>query len=92
MSTTSTSARAVKESRQGEAMPAIDWQAGPRLRSWLKAQAPPRPVDIARRAGVSRSFINTILAGHAKPSPGVVQACAELGIPVDVIYASGELD
>jgi len=42
---------------------------------------------------VSPQFINTILAGHAKPSPRVVKACAELGIPVDdVIFAGGEPD
>jgi transcriptional regulator with XRE-family HTH domain len=68
---------------------AIDWQAGPRLRAWLEEQDPPRPADIARKAGVSKQFIHTILAGHAKPSPRVVQACSELGIPVDeVIFRS----
>jgi len=59
----------------------LDSEAGLRLKAWLES-GPPRPIDIARRAGVSRQFIADILAGRAKPSSRVVSACAELGIPV----------
>ena len=67
----------------------IDQQAGPRLRAWLEAQDPPRPAQIARRAGVSRQFVCNVMAGRAKPTVAIVVACAELGLPVEVIFGAG---
>jgi transcriptional regulator with XRE-family HTH domain len=64
----------------------LDLQSGPRLRAWLEAQQPPRPAEIARRAGVSRQFIANVMAGRAKPSARVVKACEELGLPVDLLF------
>ena len=64
----------------------IDQGSGPRLRAWLEAQDPPRPAEIARRAGVSRQFVSNVMAGRAKPTPAIVAACEELGLPVAVIF------
>jgi transcriptional regulator with XRE-family HTH domain len=69
--------------------PMIDQQAGPRLRAWLKAQDPPRAAEIARRAGVSRQFVSNVMAGRAKPTQAIVEACEELGLPVEVIFGPG---
>ena len=67
----------------------IDQQAGPRLRAWLEAQDPPRPAQIARRAGVSRQFVCNVMAGRAKPTAAIIAACAELGLPVEAIFGPG---
>jgi transcriptional regulator with XRE-family HTH domain len=74
------------EDRVSIAPSTIDVQAGPRLRAWLEAQDPPRPAEIARRAGVSRQFVSNVMAGRAKPTPAIVAACGELGLPVAVIF------
>jgi hypothetical protein len=47
-----------------------------------------RATDIARTAGVSRQFISGVLAGREKASPRVIEACRELGLPVDVIWGN----
>lgn len=61
----------------------------------LRAMIAPRvrPVDIARRAGVSRQFVHAVLAGQEKASPKVIRACRELGLPVEAIFGpQGERD
>lgn len=61
-------------------------QAGLRLRAWLKLQQPPRPAEIADRAGVSRQYVDHVLAGRVRPSERIIAACEELGIPVELIF------
>jgi transcriptional regulator with XRE-family HTH domain len=56
------------------------------LGAWLDAQRPPSAAEIARRAGVSRQFVSKVLAGQARPTPAIVAACEELGLPVEVIF------
>jgi hypothetical protein len=58
------------------------------LKAWITPRW--RPVDIARKAGVSRAFVAAVMAGRAPASLKVRQACAELGLPVDVIWNEGE--
>jgi transcriptional regulator with XRE-family HTH domain len=70
----------------------LDPNAGPRLRAWLRAQQPPRPAEIARHAGVSRQFVSNVLAGRAKPTARIVEACEELGLPVEAIFGQVSLE
>ena len=63
----------------------VDAAAGLRLRAYLNS-GPPTPAEIARQAGCSRQWIWTILSGKAKPSPRVIEACEELGVPIEVVF------
>jgi hypothetical protein len=58
----------------------------------LRAMIAPRlrPVDIARRAGVSRQYIHSILNGEEPASPRVIEACRELGLDADAIWGHDE--
>lgn len=60
----------------------IDLDSGPRLKAWLTAR--PRPIAIAREAGCSKQFVDSVLAGRAKPSERIIRACRELGVPDEV--------
>jgi transcriptional regulator with XRE-family HTH domain len=68
-----------------------DRWSGLRLRAWLDAR-PPRPVEIAREAGVSKQYISEILAGRCRPSARVVDACERLGLPVDLLFFGVDVD
>jgi transcriptional regulator with XRE-family HTH domain len=57
---------------------------GPRLRRLIEPRV--RAADIARAGGFSRAFVSQVLAGDAKPSPKFIEACLELGLPVDVLF------
>ncbi len=81
-----TDSHSLQRGRVSTTAPMIDQHAGPRLRAWLEAQDPPRPAEIARRAGVSRQFVSNVLAGRAKPTQAIVEACEELGLPVGAIF------
>jgi transcriptional regulator with XRE-family HTH domain len=45
-----------------------------------------RPSDLTRRAGVSRQYVSAVLLGHRPPSARIVEAAAELGLPVHVLF------
>jgi transcriptional regulator with XRE-family HTH domain len=57
---------------------------GPLLRSWVEPRV--RAADIARAGGFSRTFVSQVLAGDAKPSPRFIEACRQLGLPVELIF------
>jgi transcriptional regulator with XRE-family HTH domain len=42
-----------------------------------------RPADLARQAGVRRSYVHEVLSGRKPPSQRLLTAARELGIPVD---------
>ena len=44
-----------------------------------------RPTDLARAAGVSRQYVYDVLRGHRPPSRKLLDAAAELGIPVQEV-------
>lgn len=45
-----------------------------------------RQVDVARSAGVDRSFVCRVVNGRQKPSPKVLMALKEHGIEVEVTH------
>jgi DNA-binding LacI/PurR family transcriptional regulator len=49
-----------------------------------------RPADIARVAGCSRAYVSQVLSGQAKASPRFIDACRELGLPVEAIFEANE--
>ena len=64
---------------------------GPLLRAIIE-QPRVRQIDIARKAGCSRQFVSDVFAGRRKASPRILDACRDLGLPVDVIFRDkGEL-
>jgi transcriptional regulator with XRE-family HTH domain len=52
-----------------------------RLKCWLIDLAPPSQAELARRAGVSKQTISKVLRGILAPSPEVLRAAEELGLP-----------
>jgi transcriptional regulator with XRE-family HTH domain len=51
----------------------------------------PSLADIARAAGVTRSYVSAVAAGRKRPSPKVKLAAAEvLGLPVSAIFPDEE--
>jgi transcriptional regulator with XRE-family HTH domain len=51
----------------------------------------PSLADIARAAGVTRSYVSAIAAGRKKPSAKVKMAAADvLGLPVSAIFPDEE--
>jgi transcriptional regulator with XRE-family HTH domain len=52
-----------------------------RLKTWLIDTAPPTQAELARRAGVSKQHIWKVLHGIVQPSPEVLKAAEELGLP-----------
>jgi hypothetical protein len=59
--------------------------AGAAMRAYLTPRNP-RPVDVARVAGVSRQYVHAVMSGASPPSQKVIEACAELGLPVEDIF------
>jgi hypothetical protein len=57
------------------------------LRAVLHRQTP-RPIDIARTAGFSRQYATDVLSGRKRASRRFIDACRDLGLPVDVIWRS----
>lgn len=68
----------------------MDRDAGMQLRPWLVPRL--RPADLARAAGVSHQYVSAVLAGQKPPSRKLIRAAKELGLPVDVIFASETVD
>lgn len=60
----------------------LERRDGLRLGAWLETR-PPTQAEIARQAGVSRQYIHKVVKGEARPTPRVLQACADLGMPVE---------
>jgi transcriptional regulator with XRE-family HTH domain len=60
--------------------------AGLALRAWMVPRV--RPVDLARQAGVRRSYVHAVLSGEKPPSERLLRAARELGIPVDELLGT----
>lgn len=52
-----------------------------RLKTWLVDTAPPTQAELARKAGVSKQTVWKVLHGIVSPSPEVLRAAEELGLP-----------
>lgn len=52
-----------------------------RLRTWLIDTAPPTQAELARKAGVSKQVVWQTLHGLLRPSPEILKAAEELGLP-----------
>jgi transcriptional regulator with XRE-family HTH domain len=63
---------------------------GPLLRTWIEPRV--RAADIARAGGFSRTFVSQVLAGDARPSPRFLEACRDLGLPVDTIFGEATVE
>jgi hypothetical protein len=59
------------------------------LRALIERKTP-RPIDIARAGGLSKQYVGAVLAGRRRASPKFIEACRELGLPVDVIWGGME--
>jgi transcriptional regulator with XRE-family HTH domain len=57
---------------------------GQRLRLWVTPKV--TQADLARQAGVSRQFVAKVVNGQRRPSPKIVQAAEELGLPIEAIF------
>lgn len=42
-----------------------------------------RAADLARKAGVTRQYVSSVLAGQRPPSARLLHAATELGIPLE---------
>jgi transcriptional regulator with XRE-family HTH domain len=69
--------------------PSRSREAGLRLAAFTQPRV--RQADIAREAGVPRSYICAIVAGRRPPSIKVLGACERLGLPVDQIVGEDNL-
>lgn len=47
-----------------------------------------RPSDLARQAGVSRQYVSLVLDGKRPPSNKLLNAAAELGLPIHTIVGT----
>ena len=64
----------------------LERTAGLALRAWMVPRV--RPVDLARKAGVRRSYVHEVLSGRKPPSERLLTAARELGIPVDELLGT----
>jgi transcriptional regulator with XRE-family HTH domain len=62
---------------------------GPLLRALIEPKV--RPADIARVAGCSRAYVSQVLSGQARASARFIDACRELGLPVDLIFTGDDV-
>jgi hypothetical protein len=67
----------------------VDVTTGPRIREYLRQQAPPTAAEIARAGGFTRQYAWRVLDGRERPSERFLEACEKLGIPVLTLLNGG---
>jgi transcriptional regulator with XRE-family HTH domain len=56
------------------------------LRAFVEPRV--RAADIARAGNLSRQYVSRVLAGEVKASERFLQACRDVGLPVDEVLAA----